>query len=326
MARTTGAFAATQRWLDAHSGSAHTRRKYDAQLQQLCEWLFLHDRTLANVQTADLQVYLTDLARGELSSVEGQKTLRSRATIIQTRSVVSSLFEFLVREGFRRTNPVSGTATPMAHEVLEPVRHSTLRPPAVRWLDIRADVIGRARRDEIPRSPLRRALAVAELASWAGLRRSELAVATMDQFVQMHRQWWICVARFGRGDTDLVEVPKPAMEAVSLYRLCRDLPDLPSASERGVPLIARLRSETPVNAWSVANALQDLLPDAQGEVNTSGAPTIIALRREVASEALKAKIAAHQLARHMRSRTLVDQVGVELSRDAVAPALERLAA
>lgn len=326
MARGPGELAATQRWLEAHSASPHTRRKYEAQLQQLCEWLFLHDRTLTSAQTADLQAYLTDLARGELSSIEGPKTSRSRATVLQTRSVVSSLFDFLVREGFSRTNPISGTAAPAVNDVLEPVERSRERPPAVRWLDIRAGVIKRAREDETPRSPLRRALAIAELASWSGLRRSELAAATMSAFVKMHRKWWIRVPRFGRGDTDLVEVPKPVMNAVTLYRLCRDLPEFPSADEQSVPLIARLRSETPVNAWSIANALQDLLPRAQGDVRPSDAPTIVTLRREVASEALKAKITAHQLAHHMRSRTLVDQVGRELAWTAVGPALERLAA
>jgi len=326
MARRTGELAAAQRWLDAHSSSPHTRRKYDTQLQQLCEWLVLRDRTLLNSDGSDLQAYLTALARGELSAAEGTRGPRLRATVIQARSVLSGLFEFLVHEGLRRSNPIGATTIPVDDERFEPLHPPDQERPSIRWLNIRAAAIERARDDEAPRSPLRRAVAIAELACWCGLRRSELATATMDNFVQMQSQWWIRMPRFGHGDEDLIEVPRPAMYAVSLYRQSRQLPALPGEAEKGVPLIAAARSETPVNAWSIANALKDLLLATQDVSSDSRPQAIVALRREVASEGLKAKIAAHQLARHLRSSTLIDQVAKELARETVGPALERLAA
>lgn len=316
--------AAARRWLLAHANSPHTRRKYDAQLQQLCEWLLVRGSGLAQASSADLQAYLTDFAAGALSNSKRSAPL-SRASVTQARSVICSLFDSLVREGVRATNPAWATHLP---STAEPAAAPTLPAGSsglLRWLDVRVEVLERARADATPRGSLRRAVVIAELASWSGLRRSELAAATMDDFVQMNRRWWIRMARFGHGDIDMVEVPQPAMQALSLYRACRGLAGLPAAHEGGVPLIVSTRSEQPVRPWTIAHALKELAA-TPNRMAAKSVPAIVALRREVASEALKARIVTHQLARHLRSKRLIDQVARALAPEPIAEDLERLVA
>ncbi len=315
-----------QQWLDSHRTSRNTWRTYDAQLQQLCEWAFLKESDLVKLTAAQVEQYLVDLARGQATlSVRNPGVQRSESTLLVARSALRSLFDALMRAGVRPDNPARWAVLPRTERRTDGPKDQGPADNAVRWLDVRQTVIHHAGANCTGRHPLYRAIAIAELASWSGLRRSELAGGTMGDFVSLHHRWWIRVRRFGSGDEELVEVAKPAMDAVRAYRTSRGLPNLPVAGEKNVPLISRAGAEHPVNAWTVAHSLGDLLLKGLVPVNAK-APAIVVLRRAVATEALKAKIAAHQLARHLRSRRLVDQVAAQLHDEPIGDALRLLAA
>jgi len=312
--------------LESHGNSKHTRRKYDAQLQQLCEWAILKEIDLISVTTNQIEEYLGDLARGQTTpSVRNPGVVRSQSTLLIARSVLCSLFEHLVEAGLRIDNPARRSALPKIDSPAADLNITAQVPGMLRWLDVRQAVIDHAKARSDDRDPLLRAIAVAELASWSGLRRSELAAGTMGDFVSLDNRWWIKVRRFGSGQRDLIEVPQPAMDAVLAYRSSRGLSPLPEDSEHQMPLISRVRSEQAVNAWTVANSLNCLLVEGVVPADAK-APAIVVLRRAVATEALKADIATHQLARHLRSRKLVDQVAAQLEAVPLSDALRRLAA
>lgn len=326
MAKRFRGLVAAQKWLDSHSGSAHTRRKYESQLQQFCEWLILRDMDFQSIDVADVEQYLYDYAAGEVR-VNGARKTRSRGTLAHTRSVLNSLFDELEREQVRRNNPVRMAKLPLT----PPVQGTELLDEAaqrsrLKWMEVRTEVIERARVDTAPRSALRRAVAIAEMATWIGLRCSEMEVATMADFQRRSGQWWLKVPRYGHGAEDEIEVSLAAMEAIALYRTSRGLTPQPGARETSVPLIARLTSEVRVDAWTIGNALKDLLSGLQGDEQDKRQLTVVALRREIAYRALKAKVSDHQLARHLRSKSLVNEVSRNLQDESIVPSLQRLAA
>lgn len=322
MADRPGALEVAQQWLAAHSKSKHTHRKYEAQLQQFCEWASLAQTDLTTATSELVEGYLQDVARGKATlSVRNPGAPRSDGTVAVVRSVLRTLFDELVQAGLRPDNPVRNVRGTKA---VAPSAAS-LSAEGVRWLEVRRAIIERAEARGLPRDPLWRAITVAELGSWCGLRRSELAAGRMCDLISLHQGWWIRVPRFGTGNPDLIEVPPPAMKAICAYRVSRGLVVFPAGSEEAVPLISRQTSEQPVNPWTVANALSEL---HLAEVLPEGSrpPSIVMLRRNVATEAIRAKIASHQLARHLRSSRLVDQVSALEAVDSIAPLLGRLAA
>lgn len=304
MSQFEGALRAAQDWLQGYASSPHTQRKYESQLQQFCEWMLVRGYNFEIVDTAEVEQYLADIAQGRaVVDVRDAGRPRSQRTLDLTRSVLRSLFHELVRQGHCRYNPVDFVTRAKA----EPNGNHGPAPGLPAWLAVRESMLMRARADGTPRSALRRALAVAELAYWAGLRRSELAAAVMGDFLHIDKAWCLNLRRFGRGREDLVEVPMPAMDSLAEYRASRGLSRWPQPSENTVPLIARLRSEQPVEPWTIANTLKQLVTSA-GAGAQAKPPAILDLRKELVAVALEAQVPPQDLARHVRSRNVVLQL------------------
>jgi len=320
MSSSAGPLEIAQLWLQQHAKSTHTNRKYDAQFQQFCEWALLKGCTLETVQVRDIDEYLHDVANGR-ASARSQSTgiARSNATVQVARSVLRSLFDALIQGGIRTDNPARLAALPSRPHAAQIPRHE----PTVSWLETRKQIIAHARTSLRKRVSLWRAIAIAELATWSGLRRSELAAGSMADLIQIESRWWIQVRRFGDGATDLVEVPPAAMEAVTAYRTSRGLSSNPTRTETNVPLISSLHTERSVDPWTIAHSLSQL---AIEEVLPRNArlQTIVAMRRTLASEAIKARLSADDVAHHLRSRRVVDQVSAELFRQPIPGVLDRL--
>lgn len=320
MGEIKGALLTADGWVQGHASSPHTRRKYQAQLQQFCEWMLVRGHDFESVESAEIEQYLADVAWGHaVMDARNAGRARSQRTLDLARSVLRSLFHELVRQGHCRRNPVDFIARPH----VSPVTDAADAPKLLVWLTVRDSMLKEAAADRTPRSPLQRMVAIAELAYWAGLRRSELASAVMSDFTQVNTTWWLKLQRFGRGRADLVEVPSPAMETLALYRSGRNLSALPSAAERTVPLVARLRSEHPVQSWTIANTLKRLA--SVGPRTDRKSPAILDLRKELVSTALKAKIPPHELARHVRSRNVVDQLMARIVIRPIGTSLAELA-
>ncbi len=310
-----------QAWLRKHSTSAHTKRKYEAQFQQFCEWLFLGEQDLLSVESSDLEEYFVQVAQGTLQSSDNMPPqARSPRTVQLSRSVVRSLFRELVASGLRASNPMDFVAPPVIQSTaaVKPVESSN------DWIYRRQRFVDEAtsQRDSIAKL---RALVVAEVAYWLGLRRSEIASAAMADFLVSDTGWVMKVRRFGSGDTNLIEVPDHVMRIVVEYRLARDLEANPKTSEHDVPLIARLKSEKFVNPWTVANSLLLLEEGANDFSTKKRRQSIIVLRRELIQRALEASISGRKLSRHLRSAYAVQQAERTLPSNSLVADLERLA-
>lgn len=317
-----GQLSVAQAWLRKHSTSAHTKRKYEAQFQQFCEWLFLGEKDLVSVESSDLEEYFVQIAQGTLQpSEDGPPRPRSPRTVQLSRSVLRSLFRELVAAGLRASNPMDFVTPPVTPPKAEP------RPleSSNDWIYRRQRFVDEAtsQRDSIA---MLRALVVAEVAYWLGLRRSEIASAAMADFLARDTGWVMKVRRFGSGDTDLIEVPDHVMRILAEYRLARDLEANPKASEHDVPLIARLKSEKFVNSWTVANSLLLLEDNANDFSPRKRRQSIIVLRRELIQRSLEASISGRKLSRHLRSAYAVQEVERTLPGNSLVADLERLAA
>jgi site-specific recombinase XerD len=321
MASKGSSLEAAQRWVESHASSKHTCRKYESQLQQLCEWLLVRELDLVSVMPEQIAAYLVDVGAGRANSLAVNPSPRSARTVTQTRSILRSLFKSLVLAGHRPSNPIDYLA---ALKVPDPVQQQNEPGPA-RWADIRSAVLLRTPSSRGERNAMVRAVAIAELAYWVGLRRSEMASCFMSDFVKGRSTWRLRVLRFGRGAPDILYVPSPAMRALSRYRMDRGLAAWPSAIEKDVPMISRLRSERPVDAWTVANALRTLDVDLSEPMGAI--PSMGDLRRELVVNALRVNaVPPHQLAAHIRSRQLVNEISDTLPLRSAGEALERLAA
>lgn len=317
-----GPLNVAQAWLRKHSTSPHTKRKYEAQFQQFCEWLFLGGQDLLSVESGGLEEYFVQLAQGTLQASENvPPRARSPRTVQLSRSVLRSLFRELVAAGLRASNPMDFVAPPAARPTAEPKPLESSND----WIYRRQRFVDEAtsQRDSIA---MLRALVVAEVAYWLGLRRSEIASAAMADFLARETGWVMKVRRFGSGNTDLIEVPDHVMRIVAEYRLARALEADPKTSEHDVPLIARLKSEKFVNSWTVANSLLLLEDNANDFSTRKRRQSIIVLRRELIQRSLEASIAGRKLSRHLRSAYAVQEVERTLLGGSLVADLERLAA
>lgn len=317
-----GPLNVAQAWLRKHSTSPHTKRKYEAQFQQFCEWLFLGGQDLLSVESGDLEEYFFQLAQGTLQASENVPPhARAPRTVQLSRSVLRSLFRELVTSGLRPSNPMDFVAPPLIQPAaaVKPVESSN------DWIYRRQRFVDEtiSQRDSIAKV---RALVVAEVAYWLGLRRSEIARAAMADFLLRGTRWALKVRRFGGGDTDLIEVPDHVMRIVVEYRLARGLEADPKATEHDVPLIARLKSEKFVDPWTVANCLVLLEEDANDFPKRKRRQSIAVLRRELIQRSLEASIPGRKISRHFRSAYAVQQVERTLPSNSVVGDLERLAA
>jgi site-specific recombinase XerD len=317
-------FKVAQAWLDKHSSSTHTRRKYEAQFRQLNVWLVSTNKTLISVQPVDLVLYLDQLTQGTLpfDSFDVPK-VRSIKTVLLARSVLRSLFAELVRGGLRRTNPID--LLPRLQTKVVAANDSLISLRTNNWIQHRKRLLETVAFDSKNRMALLRAMVIAELAYWVGLKRSEIANARMGDFVLMKEAWSLRVKRFGTREIEVIEVPQPVMQVISQYRLSRDLSGLPTATEIDIPVVVRLKSEKPLDPWTVANALQILdtqINDGEEVVKT----TIISLRRTLIAQALDAHVSPLSLARHLRSKYAVAQMDVGREVELIHVELERLAA
>ncbi|MES2282510.1 MAG: hypothetical protein V4542_13945 [Pseudomonadota bacterium] len=322
MSMQSGPLNVAQAWLRKHSASPHTKRKYEAQFQQFCEWLFLGEQDLLSVQSSDLEGYFTQLAQGTLhlgGNVPPQ--VRLPRTVQLSRSVLRSLFRELVASGLRASNPMDFVASPaiLSAAVAKPIESSN------DWIYRRQRFVDELALQREPIAKLR-ALVVAEVAYWLGLRRSEIASAAMADFLVHDTGWAMKVRRFGSGDTDVIEVPDHVMRIVVEYRLARNLEANPQANENDVPLISRLKSERFVNPWTVANSLLLLEDNPNGFAPKKKRESISVLKRELIQRSLEASISGGTLSKHLRSEYAVQQVERTLPQRSLVSELERLAA
>ena len=287
-----------QAWLNRHRAVFQTHRAYAREYRRLFDWSLARSTAPHECTSDEIDAYFVDYAAGKLPSralpPEGPPKLPSAGTVERARSILRHLFWDFIAEGLIDRNPLvvphkrSRSKLAPSESVVVP----SWRIERGRWL---------REMNVVPndRDPVVRAIAIAELAYWTGLRSSELAAARMADVQAVSNASEISVHRFGGATIENVVLPQPAFKALEWYRQSRGLPPQPTQSEVDVPLIARLRSELPVTAWTVRQALNAL------QMHKEERKQVLAprdLRNELVATALDNGIPADEIAAHARSR------------------------
>jgi site-specific recombinase XerD len=264
-------------WLDARSGSAHTRRAYRREAERLLLWALVEKgKPLSSLDSGDCAEYINAFLadpqpaarwvaahRGERCFAgwrpfAGPLSDRSRET---ARSIVNAMCEWLVGEGYLAVNPFAGFARVATPPVFE---------SATRSLDVAQwkCVLQSVERDEYSFSEHRDRLALL-LAYATGLRRAELAAATTDalsvgRLAGVADAVWRLSVDPGRGAPRTVLLPPVVVEILRENLAMRGLQDPldPLDCAEGTPIIAQARGGQPLTPDGIGKIFKSIFSNA----------------------------------------------------------------
>jgi site-specific recombinase XerD len=244
--------AAIEACLAAKRGrSAHTLRAYRREAYRLYAWaIAFRAKAISDLALEDVEAYHAWLAapRAHPSWLARGWTLfrgpLSLASQVQALTVCQGIFAWLVDAGYLAGNPFklydSGRATQARQEVRERAPARFLPRPLWDWLVAELDALRPADNRGGRQSSYERQRFLVLFLYWTGLRRSELATATMTGFRREGETWTLEILGKGRVLEEPIVVLAPAMAALARYRLARGLAAEPSRAELDVPLVAHL--------------------------------------------------------------------------------------
>lgn len=300
-------------WLKTLQQSIHTYRAYEREFRRFEMWRIEKNVTYKEIKTLEITVYFSAISEGSFSlksDIDKQQVL-SKKTLQQARSVLNRLFDVLQEAKIRKDNPARAVRNAdIVYTNIEVGGSDEFY--RIEWLKMREHWIDKIDATTGSRNPLARTIMVADLAFWLAMRRSEIASAKMSDFYQENDIWKIRIHRFGKHNIELIDVPKPAMDMLRIYRNTRALQTDPSPVEKNIPLISRLRSEYSVDPWTVNQSLK-LIANEKSEADSDYSSeskediSIRDFRDDLIIEGLSMKIPAHDLTHHVRSEYAVNQ-------------------
>jgi integrase len=266
--------AAIIAWLDARSGSEHTRRAYRRESERLLLWsLFERKKPLSSLGRSDCALYIESFlvdpqpAARWIASARAERRLaawrpfagalsdRSRET---ARSILTAMCEWLVQIGYLASNPFSG----MDRVAAPPVFDSSTRALDQ---DAWAFVLQSTVRETYSFAEHRDRLALL-LAYATGLRRGELAAATTgalsmaDLAGTADPVWRLDVAQGSRG-TRTVWLPSAVIEAIQVNLAMRGLPDT-FACHAATPILAQSRGGQAISPDGIGRMIKGIFVNA----------------------------------------------------------------
>ena len=315
-------------WLKTLQHSAHTYRAYEREFRRIQMWLIGKNLTYKEIKSSEITAYLSAMSNGNLSLKNDLEKLQplSKKTLQQAKTVLNILFDVLQEANVRKDNPartIKSGGMVYAASINEDTSQNFER---FEWLKIRKHWIDKIETTTGSRDPLARTIMVADLAFWLAMRRSEIASAKMSDFLKVNNAWKIQIHRFGKNDIEVVDVPEPAMDMLRIYRNSRALLTNPTPTELNIPLISRIRSEHPVDPWTVNQSLKLMASEAETGYSPESQEDISIkdLRNDLIIEGLSIKIPAHDLTHHVRSEYAVNQLMHRLIASSVASELNKL--
>lgn len=279
--------AAINGWLDARSGSDHTRRAYRREAERLLLWALIEKgKPLSSLERHDCAEFLADFLT-DPQPVErwvsrqpierclpgwkpfaGPLSDRSRET---ARAILNAMFEWLVESAYLSTNPMLGherVAAPPAFDA----KSRTL--DADQW----QAVLRSATRQEYTFAEHRDRLALL-LAYSTGLRRAELAAATTDSLSVRRLRgvsvpvWQLSVAPAAGNRPGRTVLLPPAVVDVLVENLAlRGLPS-PLDCPEGTPILAQSRGGRAVTPDSIGRIIKNCFVNAAADLEASTAGT-----------------------------------------------------
>lgn len=288
---------AIQAWLAAKSGSANTERAYRKEAERLLLWAVVERRkALSDLSVEDCATYrdwLSVLGRtpaGEWSFripqeswIGKRNTPRfspkwrpfdgplSAASVRQAVTILSSLFEWLVRVQYCAFNPWDAVGKKLAPR--------DDAPEDIELTRVFSEAQWRYLTDHLARLPdnasTKRLRFAVPFAYATGLRLSELVDAktgrlyTMPLRDSLEARWMLKVRGKGR-KWRAVPIPDGILSMLAEYLAQRGLDPDPLVNPPETPLIARLASNDPVSPSSLYKALKDFFQSAAEALRADG--------------------------------------------------------
>lgn len=300
-------YQAAQSWISQFGDSPATRRAYAKEAERLLLWA-VGERgvPLSSLTVDDIQDYydflLAPPERWVGSSREPKaspewRPLRgplTEASLRQARTIVNSMFSWLVSARYLAGNPCALTRRRGRSMATRPTRY--LRRPAWEFL------LGWI--DAMPEEPTRKAQSKARARHLCALlyltaaRLSDASGARMGDLRQEEDgSWWWRVVGKGAKESLIPATPE-LMSTVRAYRVFYGLAPLPSSGER-TPLVMRLAGPVAGDALlsdnMVYRAIKLVFESAARDAEAAGSSDIAANLRDASTHWMRHTALTHQL-------------------------------
>lgn len=247
----------------------------------------------------------------DASGVEFREPVLSPRSIMQARTILNSMFSWLVEAGYLRGNPLSLSRKRGKHT---PAQAQRYLPPGI-WQPVLDFVEAMPRGTRVELRRYHRARWLVSLFFLAGLRISEAASGSMGAFEARRAhdgqlQWWLTID--GKGDKQrcIPAVPELISE-LSDYRRSFELPALPSPGEK-TPLVIRYGPANRQEAFehmtrsALHVAIKQVLKGAASRLSSLGNPL----------QALELRKASAHWLRHTAGSSMADsKIDLRIVRD-----------
>lgn len=288
---------AIQSWLATKSGSSNTERAYRKESERLLLWAAIERRkALSDLTVDDCAAYrdwLSALGRsspehwafrvpqsdwiGKRNTPRFSQAWRpfdgplAAASVRQALTIVSGLFEWLVRVQYCAFNPWDAVGKKLAPRDDAPTDIELTRVLSqAQWQYLTHHL------DQLPRDAhAHRLRFILPFAYATGLRLSELVDAKLGRLYTMPLRdalgvRWMLKVRGKGGKWRAVPMPESVLSALGEYLIHRGLSPDPLANPPETPLIARLGDNEPVSPSGLYKALRALFQGAGDALRAEG--------------------------------------------------------
>lgn len=230
--------------------------------------------------------------------------------------ILSGMFRWLVEAGYLAGNPFrlfdDGSSSKEKAEESDAEIEHVFDKELWDWIVTRVDTYEPADPDSLEHRSFERVRFILIFLYWSGLRRHELVSVFMDKITFERGKWILRVKGKGRKKLEPVILLPPAISALRRYRISRGLPELPSASEKDVPLVAAHRGKKSVTDNYLNTLLKELferLADDAVHVNVQWAKKLEAgtahwLRHTLATHNAEAGVPMQDTADQLRHKSM----------------------
>lgn len=311
-------------WLKAKQRkSPNTLRSYRREAYRLLAWaVAFKQKPISSLTVDDVADFHTWLQNPEIHpewTRRGWELIRGPLKDGSARLalvILSGMFRWLVEAGYLAGNPFrlfdDGSSSKEKAEEAEAEIEHFFDKEVWDWVVSRVDTYQPADTESLEYRSFERARFILIFLYWSGLRRHELVSVFMDKITLERGKWVLRVKGKGRKKLEPVLLLPPAMNALRRYRLSRGLPDLPTAAETDVPLVAAHRGKKSVTDNYLNTLLKELFDRLAGDaahVNVQwakklGAGTAHWLRHTLATHNAEAGVPMQDTADQLRHKSM----------------------
>lgn len=295
---------AIEAWLKTkRRRSPHTLRSYRREAYRLLAWsVAFRQRPLSNLTIEDVEAFhqwLQAPVSHPLWDERGWELFRgplSPGSQRQALVILGGLCSWLVDAGYLVGNPFrlydSGAIAQEQAEEKESEQERFLPLEIWRWVQAHLDKLAPPNNRGGAATAYERKRFIVTFLYWTGLRRSELATATMARFQKQGDTWTLKVKGKGRNKLEAIAVLDPAMDALRRYRIYRGLPENPSSEEADVPVVASADGSAPISDHYLNTLLKSFFSEAAGKLETEN-PDWAKLLRNATAHWMRHTLATH---------------------------------